>query len=420
MSAVDDCCLGAVDAVSVEEAWRRLEQVARPRVATENVALREACGRIIAETLVSPRDVPPFDNVAVDGYAFAGASLAPEGRTRLRLMPGRAAAGHPHRLPVPEGCALRVLTGAMLPPGTDTVVMEEEVERDGEWLFVPAGYRPGRNARQRGEDVRAGARLFAAGTRIAPQHVGVAAELGFSELRVYAPLDVAVFSSGDELREPGSPLEPGTIYDANRLMLQAYLSELPVRIHDFGILPDEEGAVRRALSRAARQCQVIVTSGGASRGDEDHLARMLAHEGELHFWRLRMKPGRPLALGRFEGADLIALPGNPVAAAVGFLLFARPLLLAFAGGRFRRPRAVPLEAAFALRKKEGRSEFLRARLVPRPDGSLAVDRIAREGSGILTSMTEADGLVHLGEETVRVEPGERVAFLSFAELCGPR
>ncbi len=405
------------DAISVEEAHRRLAALARPLVGSERVHLASALGRILAAPLVSPRDVPAFDNVAVDGYAFRASSLVPGQATRLRLVEGRAAAGHPFAGEVPEGAAVRVLTGAPLPLGTDTVALQEEVTVEGFALLVPPGYRAGANVRLRGEDVARDQLLFRPGVRLLPQHVGVAAELGLGELTVYARLKVGLFSSGDELREPGTPLAPGAIYDANRHMLRAFLAALPVEVRDFGILPDDGEEVRRRLDAARAEVDVLLTSGGASQGDEDHLARLVAEEGELAFWRLRMKPGRPLALGHWRELPFVALPGNPVAAAVCFLLFARPLLLAFAGGRFAPPEGVLLPAAFALRKKVGRSEFLRARRIrDAAEAQPRVERIAREGSGILTSMTEADGLVWLPEELAQVAPGDPVRFLSFAEL----
>ncbi len=420
MSTDCDCMeYDAEGQISVGEALRRLREAARPVAGTETLPLAAAAWRVLAEPLVAPRDVPAFDNVAVDGYAFAGASLREAGETSLPLVEGRAAAGHPFAGEVPAGRAVRVLTGAVLPAGTDTVVMEEEVRLENGCILVPAGYRKGANARKRGEDVAAGSTLFAPGTRLLPQHIGVAASLGRAELRVYAPLRVAVFSSGDELREPGRPFVEGTVYDANRQILKALLASLPVTVTDLGILADREEVVRTALAEAARRYDVVVTSGGASRGDEDHVVRTVEALGGLHFWRVRMKPGRPIALGRIGTAAFVGLPGNPVAATVCFLLFARPLLLRLAGAAWREPPAFPVPAAFAMRKKTGRTEFLRARLSRNADGGLAVARISRQGSGILTGMTEADGIVTLGEAVAEVREGDPVPFTSFAELGCP-
>ncbi|MCS6780851.1 MAG: molybdopterin molybdotransferase MoeA [Geminicoccaceae bacterium] len=403
----------------VPEVERRLAELARPCVAGERVPLAHAAGRILAEPLLAPRDVPAFDNVAVDGWAFSSASLAAEGPTSLRILAGRAAAGHPFAGEVPPGHALQALTGAPMPAGTDTVAMWEECRVEDATVVIPAGYRPRANRRKAGEDIRAGATVLAAGTRLAPQHLGIAAELGLADLPVFAPLRVALLSSGDELLEPGRPFRAGCVYDANRAMLRALLERLPCTVTDLGILPDDGPSVRRTLLEAAAGHDVIVSSAGASKGAEDHLARTVASEGELAFWQIAMKPGRPFAAGRLGRATYVGLPGNPVAAIVCFLRFARPLLLALAGAPFAPPRPVLLPAAFSFTKGAGRTELLRARLIRTQDGGLAVERIPREGSGILTSLSEADGLVELAAERTRVEPGELVPYHALAALgCG--
>jgi molybdopterin molybdotransferase len=401
--------------VSVTTAWERLAAAARIRVGRERVALAAAAGRVLATDLIAGRDVPAFTNVAVDGWACRQADLEAMGGV-LRIAPGRAAAGHPHARPLEPGTAVRVLTGAPLPEGADTVVMEEEAQVEGDRIRLPAAYPRGRGVRPAGEDIRRGTTVIPAGTVLRPQHLGVAASLGQAELEVFRPLRIALFSSGDELAEPGAALGPGGIWDVNRPVLRALLRHLPATLTDLGILPDREPMVREAVLAAASAHDVVLTSGGASRGDEDHLARTLAACGRLHFWRVAMKPGRPLALGELGDALVITLPGNPVAAMVGFALFARPLLLALAGADFAPPQFVDLPAAFSMMKRGGRSEVLRARLLRNDAGRLAVARIEREGSGILTSMTEAHGLVLLREGVERVAPGDLVPFADFATL----
>jgi len=410
------CCDDLAAEVSVAEARRILAERAAPVAEVEEVPLARAAGRVLARDLSSPRDVPAFANVAVDGYAFAAASLAPHGPTRLALAEGRAAAGHPFPGTVPPGHALRVLTGAPLPAGCDTVVLQEAVRVEGGMVEIPEGVKPGANVRAAGEDVARGAVVFPTGTRLGPQHVGVLAALGLARLPVFRRVRVALVSSGDELVEPGSELAPGRIFDANRPMLRAMLERLPVEITDLGILPDDAGSVEAALGGAARTHDLVLTSGGASAGDEDHLSRLLRSRGEVFFWRVAMKPGRPLAFGRLHGAFVLALPGNPVAAGLAFLLFARPFLLALAGVPFALPPALPVPAAFSLRKKPGRTEFARARLVARPDGTPAALRIDREGSGILTSLTEAEGILELEAQRTEIRPGEPVLWRSLAEL----
>lgn len=393
----------------------------RARVATavdpERVPLAGARGRVLAETVVSPRDVPAFDNAAVDGWAFAHRPEMRERPVRLPVWPGRAAAGHPFRAAVPAGHALKVLTGAPMPAGTDTVALQEEAGHEGDRLLLPAGLRAGANRRSRGEDVARGQPALEPGTILAPQHVGVAAELGFADLRVHRRLEVAVFSTGDELVPPGRPLPDGGVYDANRPILAALLANLPARVRDLGILPDDPAAVRTALQAAASAHHVVLTSGGASRGEEDHVVRGVAALGRLDFWQIAMKPGRPLAFGRLGDAVFVGLPGNPVAAVVCFLLFARPVLLRLGGAAWPEPRRLPVPAAFSFRRKPGRTEYLRARLTADgAGGALRVARIEREGSGILTSLTEADGLVELDEAAGDVREGDPVPYLGFPEL----
>lgn len=411
-----DCFAHGGDRIGVAQALALLEARMTPVAGVETVPLPAAAGRVLAETLISPRDVPAFDNAAVDGYAFAASEASRREGARLRLLPGRAAAGHPYAGTLPAGTALRVLTGAMMPKGADTVALQEEVEVDGDVLRVPAGLRPGANRRLAGEDVRAGQVVLEPGVRLRPQEIGLAAELGRDRLELFAPLKVAVFSSGDEIQEPGSVGPAGAVFDANRYILKALLGSLPVSVSDLGILRDDPGVVRAALAGAAEGHDVILTSGGASRGDEDHVVRSVAELGRLDFWQIAMKPGRPLAFGRLGRTVFVGLPGNPVATMVCFLLFARPVLLRLAGAAWRLPRAFAVPAAFAARKKAGRSEYLRAALERHADGGLVVRRIEREGSGILTSMVEADGLVELAPELERVELGDPVPFLSFAEL----
>jgi molybdopterin molybdotransferase len=413
---IDDCFAHHPDRLSAAEALELLQARVRCVVDRETVPLAEAHGRILAAPVISPRDVPGFDNVAVDGFAFAHADLAPAGPTRLDLVPGRAAAGHPFTGRLPRGAALRVLTGAPMPEGADTALMQEDVEFEGEVVVIPPGVKPGANRRRAGEDVRAGEVALEAGTRLRPQDVGVAASFGRDALEVFRPLEVALLSTGDELREPGAALGPGETYDANRTILFGLLRGLGCRITDLGILPDRADVVATAMRRAAARHDAVITSGGASRGDEDHVVRAIDRVGRLHFWQIAVKPGRPLAFGQLGRAVFVGLPGNPVAAVVCFLRFARPLLTALGGGHWPEPRAFLVPADFVMKKKPDRREYLRARLIRGPDGRTWARRIEREGSGILTSLTEADGLVEVAEATTRVARGDPVEFVPFSEF----
>jgi molybdopterin molybdotransferase len=413
---VDDCFAHHPKRLTAAEALELLRTRIRPVVERETVTLGQAHGRILAERVVSSRDVPGFDNVAVDGFAFAHGDLAPDRPTRLALMPGRAAAGHPFAGRLAEGVALRVLTGAPMPEGADTALMQEDIELDGDAVVIPPGVKRGANRRRAGEDVRAGQVALQPGARLRPQDVGVAATLGRATLEVFRPLEVALLSAGDELREPGAPLEPGATYDANRTILLGLLRALGCRITDLGILPDRADVVELALRQASAEHDAVVTSGGASRGDEDHMVRAVERLGQLHFWQIAVKPGRPLAFGHLGRAVFVGLPGNPVAAMICFLRFARPLLTALGGGRWPEPRSFLVPADFVMKKKPDRREYLRGRLVAGPDGRTWVQRIEREGSGVLTSLAEADGLVEVAEDITRIAPGDPVEFVPFSEF----
>ena len=286
-------------------------------------------------------------------------------------------------------------------------------------LVVAPGLRPGANRRKAGEDIRRGQVVLEPGRRLRPQDVAVAATLGRAALEVFCPVRVALLSTGDELQEPGAALAEGATYDANRTLLHGLLAGLGCRVSDLGILPDRAEVVASALAEAAAAHDVVLTSGGASRGDEDHVVRAVERQGRLHFWQIAVKPGRPLAFGQLGRAVFIGLPGNPVAAMICFLHFARPVLTALGGGSWPRPRAFQVPAGFLVRKKPGRREYLRTRLERGADGRLWARRIAREGSGILTSLAEAEGLVEIAEEATTVAEGELVDFVPFSELGVP-
>jgi molybdopterin molybdotransferase len=376
----------------------------------ETVVLREAAGRVLASDLVAPRSVPPHDNAAVDGYAVFFDDLAPGAETVLPVA-GRAAAGHPLGRAAKRGEAIRIFTGAPMPAGPDTVFMQEDVRLEAGRVRLPPGLKRGANRRFAGEAVEAGAVTLRAGTRLRPQDIGLAAALGFAALPVYRRLRVALLSTGDEVREPGTALPPGAIYDANRYMLAALLEGIGALVTDLGIVPDRAEAVRAALVSAAADHDVVVSSGGMSTGEEDHVKAAVEAEGALHFWRLAIKPGRPVALGQIGRVPFIGLPGNPVAVMVTFLALARPLLLRLSGASVAEPRGFEVRAGFAYRKKAERREYVRARL---EEG--VARKFPRDGAGILSSIVESDGLVVLGETATAVAPGDAVTFVPFAEL----
>ncbi|MBY0339475.1 MAG: molybdopterin molybdotransferase MoeA [Acetobacteraceae bacterium] len=409
----DDCFAFGGPLLSVEAAQALIAERVAPVGGAERVALTSALGRVLAADLVAPHPLPPFFNSAVDGYAFRHADLAAEGETRLRLA-GRVAAGASGG-PVPAGAAVRIFTGAPMPPGADTVMMQEDARLEGEVLLLPPGLKRGANARPPGEDVAAGQVALAGGTRLRAPEVGMAAALGFAALEVRPLLRVGVFSTGDELASPGEALGPAQTHDSNRFTLMAMLARLPCAVTDLGILPDDAARTASALHEAAGAQDLLLTSGGVSTGEEDHVRAAIEAGGRLVFWRLAVKPGRPAAMGVVRGTPVVGLPGNPVAAVVTFLHLARPLVLRLAGARPEALARFPAEARFTYRKKQGRREYVRVTL-SHDDGVLAADKFAREGAGLLSSLTESHAFAELPEEVTSVAPGHPLAILPFSGI----
>jgi len=412
----DDCFAHGGRLMRVDEARRLLAEILTPVTGSEPVALHQALGRILAEDIVSPVDIPPAPNSAVDGYAVFHADLDPEKDTRLPVI-GRVTAGQ-RDLPVARrGTAIRIFTGARLPAGPDTVMMQEDCAEDGDTVIVKPGIKRGANARKAGEDVQSGSTVLRHGQRLRSQDVGQAAAVGRREVMVSTRLRVGLFSTGDELREPGTPLEAGAIYDSNRYTIHALLTGLGCAVDDLGILPDRLDVVQQALDAAKGRHDLLVTSGGVSVGEEDHVKAAVEALGKLHLWRLAVKPGRPIALGQVGRIPFVGLPGNPVAVVVTFLTIVRPLILRLMGGRDVPPHTFRVRAGFDHKKKKDRREWLRARLVGDTSGGLTAEKFPHEGAGILSSLVAADGLIELPEDLTRLEAGAMVDFLPFSEVA---
>jgi molybdopterin molybdotransferase len=411
----DDCFAFGGRLMPGAEALDRIRTASLPLPETETVALQRAAGRILAVPIVAALDVPPCDNAAVDGYAVRFADLSSAGPTRLRVG-GRAAAGHPLGHAAPAGEAIRIFTGAPMPEGADTVLMQEDCcESDGA-VTLPPGIKRGANRRQRGEDVTSGATVLEPGKRLRPQEIGLLAALGRTDVPVYRPLRVALLSTGDEVREPGTALPPGAIYDANRYTLMALLTGLGCAVSDLGILPDRADTVREAIGDAARAHDLVLTSGGMSTGEEDHVKAAVEAQGRLDFWRLAIRPGRPVAMGVIGGVPFMGLPGNPVAVTVTFVVLARPLILKLSGARDIEPRLYTVAAGFSYAKKGSRAEYLRAWLERDTGGGWIARKYPRDGAGIISSLVAADGLVAVGEGITEIAPGTPVDFLPFREV----
>ncbi|QXX74819.1 gephyrin-like molybdotransferase Glp [Methylovirgula sp. HY1] len=382
--------------------------------ATEMVGLFAAEGRVLAQTLAAAVDLPPFDNSAVDGYAARWSDLAKDGETKLPVA-GRIAAGHTLDQAAPEHAALRIFTGAPVPEGFDTIFMQEDCSLldDGQ-VLLPPGLAKGANLRPRGEELAKGAQALPAGRRLMPEDIGLAAALGVTEFKVRRRLKAAIFSTGDEIVSPGMALPVAAVYDANRFMLHAMLQRLGVEVEDLGILPDDRGLITTALGEAAKSYDLVVTSGGVSMGEEDHVKAALEAEGSLAFWKLAIKPGRPVAMGILHGTPFIGLPGNPVAVFVCFAALVRPLIAALNGATAEPLRRQKVVSGFAFTKKPGRREYLRVSLRTDAKGEAVAEKYAVQGSGALTSLTRTRGLVELREETTEIAPGDRLDFIDFA------
>ncbi len=394
----------------VDEALAHLRQHMHAIVQVETLTIDAAAGRVLAAPALARRANPPHANAAVDGYGFSHAALKRGAVQNLPLVEGRAAAGAAFAGVLPVGKAVRILTGASLPEGVDTVIMQEDVRVEGGILHFETGLKPGANCRAAGEDMAAGAVALSAGVRLGPQQLGLLAALGVDQVKAYRRLKVGVLSTGDELRQPGEAATAHEIYDANRPMLLELLGDWGFEPVDLGNVGDDRAEVRQALDDAVMRCDALLTSGGASAGDKDHMSALLGESGQLNLWRIAIKPGRPLALALWQGMPVFGLPGNPVAAFTTALVFARPALGALQGQGWQVPQPYLLPAAFEKAKKAGRREYLRARR----GAEGVVEVFSSEGSGRISGLSWADGFVELPDRALDIGYGDLVQYIPFS------
>ena len=419
----DDCFAFSGPLLPIVEMERLIAERVTPVAEVEEVPLSHALGRVIAADGVATEDLPPFDNSAVDGYAVRHADLDPAADTRL-VIAERVMAGYAAARPLAPHEAIRIFTGAPMPAGADTVFMQEDCRVEGNAVIVPPGLERGANSRFAGEDLPKGAVMLPAGRKLTAADVALAAAQGFTRLTVRRRLRVAVFSTGDEVVEPGAVRPAAAVYDANRHLLRGLLEKFGAVVTDLGILRDEPAALQNAVAAAADHHDLVITSGGVSTGEADHVRAAVERIGRLVFWRVAIKPGRPVAMGVVPGkssghaAAFAGLPGNPVAVYVTFVRVVWPLLLRLAGAAPHQPIALPVRATFAYRKRKGRREYVRVALRRATDGVIEAVKFPRDGAGVITSLTETDGLVELGEEETEIVPGAMVGFLSYAALTG--
>lgn len=416
---LDDCFKTDKDRLSHDQALALLQERIAPIAGSAQIEVAKAHNQILAENITAPRPIPAYNNAAVDGYAFAYADYDAEKGVSLPLH-GRSAAGHAFLQGYQQGTVLRIFTGAAVPEGYDCVVMQEDVDIElhagANNIYIPPGLKQGANIRRAGEDAGEGDMLCGKGQRLQPQHIASLASAGIEKVSCFAPLRIGVFSTGDELRVAGQDLAFGQVYDANRPMLHALIEQMGAQSVDLGILPDEQDKVEAALKEAAPGLDMLITSGGASRGEEDYVVKSISEIGELHMWQISVKPGRPLSFGQIGECAFIGLPGNPVAAFVCTLLFIRPMIAGLSGGLWPTPRRFQVASNFELKKKPDRREFLRGILIADSDGGLTLDKYPFDGSGRIASLRAADGLIDIHEDVREIKKGDLLNFIPFSEF----
>jgi len=403
--------------LTVQQALTNMLGAISETTGCEQIQLVDAVDRILAESISSPINVPSHRNSAVDGYAIMQANLAEENNTSNLKVIAQVVAGHPYEGALKKGEAIQIMTGAQMPDLADTVIMQEHIERDGDSIRFDARHSAGQNVRQAGEDIQQGQTVLSAGIKLTPPQIGLIASLGQSEVRVKTKLSVAVFSTGDEILNIGDAAREGCIYDSNRYSLMAALTKLGCKVLDMGIIPDDPKKLKAVFQLAAQSADIIFTSGGVSVGEADYTKQVLKETGNINFWKVAIKPGRPIAFGNIDDAIFFGLPGNPVAVMVTFYQFALPCLQKLMG--LNQPLVNPtidVKCSHPIRKLSGRSEYQRGTLSQQADGSWLVSTTGQQGSGILRSMSEANAFIILPHERDSVEAGEYVTVQPFIGL----
>ncbi len=401
--------------LSFEQALQRIQQSITPIKGKKNVTIREAAGHILADDVTSPMDVPPFINSAMDGYAISAADIPADGSASLRVI-GKSFAGKPFNGVCQRGEAVRIMTGAVVPEGADTVIMQEHAEVDGEQIRIGSEHKPQQNVRKPGDDFFCGDTIIRAGERLSPAKLGLLASVGVTEFKVIRKPVVAFFSTGDELKGVGQILQPGDIFDSNRYILFGMLQKMGVDCIDMGVVPDIRDEIEATLKEAADIADMVITSGGASVGEADFIKLILDEIGEVGFWKIAMKPGKPLAFGQINNTVFFGLPGNPVSAMATFYQFVQPSLRLLEGEAVSEPLRLRATTLCKLKKRPGRKDFQRGILSSNQQGELVVDTTGIQGSHMLSSMAMANCFIVLQRDAGDIEAGEMVEVQPFNEL----
>ncbi len=416
---MDDCFLNDKERLPHEEAIAILKDRLKPVAMNELSPLENSSGKVLAADIAATRNIPSTDNSAVDGYAYRASDFAAAGG--FFPVTNRIAAGDLNPSALASSGAVRIFTGAVMPQGADTVAMQEdcqiEIRDSKEFVAIPSGLKPGANRRRAAEDLAIGNLIASRGEILTPQTISAIASSGIAQISIYCPLRIAVLSSGNELREPGENAKDGQVFDSNRHLLKALLGTLPVKVTDLGIQPDDVEAVATSIAGAAVNHDIIISTGGASRGEEDHIIAALDRLGKRHLWQLAVKPGRPMSFGQIGDTVFFGLPGNPVACFVCFLLYVRPAILRLGGADWNEPRRFLVPANFDYpKKKPDRREFWRGMYRSRKDGTYGLDKFDRDGSGLISGLRQADGLVEIPEDVTSVRSGDLLNFIPWSEF----
>lgn len=418
MKLADDCFVHDKDRLRHKEAIKILRERMGIIAGTETIKLEQANQRILASDVIAPRNIPAFDNSAVDGYAFSHSDFEPTGG--FFPLTARIAAGDKEHEELSGFSAARIFTGARMPIGADTIAMQEDcklvTQDDTNYIAIPAGLKKGANCRLAGEDVAQSEIVAKKGTYLRPQDLAAIASTGTNQIEVYKPLNIGLLSSGNEILRPGESFQQGKVYDANHFMLRGLLENTNTHITDLGVCPDDANKVDELLKSAATKFDVIISTGGASKGEEDYFVDALGKLGKCHLWQLAVKPGRPMSFGQINNTLAFTLPGNPVAAFVCFLLYVRPSILKLSGSEWSEPQRFQIPAGFALKSKPDRREFLRGFIENEEQGNAVAMKFNRDGSGLITSLRESSGFIEIPEELTSLNKGDLVDFIPFSEF----
>ncbi len=411
----NDCFKQSKKRISLEKAISILKKRTKCIKKIEIIKLDRSLGRILSKDIISKINVPSFNNSAVDGYAFKHSDLNKKSETALKLF-GRITAGQNFNKKIKKGKVVRIFTGAKIPEGVDTVVMQEDCYLNNNEVILKAGLFKGANIRKKGEDIKNGKKIISKGSKLRAQDIALIASVGIKKINVFKKLTVGIFTTGNELFEPGKKVSSEGVYDSNRYCLKNLLETIHCSVQDYGIKKDNEKLIKKSLKKISKKCDLIITTGGMSVGEEDYVRKVIEENGSLNFWNIAIKPGRPVALGSIFKKPFIGLPGNPVSVMITFLKIALPTINKLSGFLSTKEKGFIVTTDFDFKKKSGRKEFLRVTISKSSNGQIKIKNYPNTGSGVFSSMVETDGLIELPEKLTYLKKGTKVKFVSYSEM----